>query len=262
MKKPQSKSSQALVGGEYVISGQPESNNEVASARWQLIQALQRKLPAFGKRLRKDVYPEFARCAGKMADYWKAGWMFSTWQLHSDRKNQLTPHLLTWAGAFNLAGETWILEGALQTLLLWHKFPDWRTSLDLQGFRQYVSGPILIRDGEHSFRFEDWGWDPQLLSWPGYRVNVRKRFETELRAYEKRVRALAKARGAQRVIPRYSVEHFEWLALYHCGGWSLDKILKCAPFAGDKTTISKGVHKAARLIRLTLRAKRRKLKSP
>src|SRR5438093_9591611 len=123
----QRKHSQALVGGEYVISDQRDSNNEVASARWEFIKALQRKLPAFGERLRKDVYPKFARRAGKKADYWQAGWRFSTWQLLSDRNNQLTPYLLAWAGAFNLAGEAWILEGALQTLRLWHKFPDWRT---------------------------------------------------------------------------------------------------------------------------------------
>jgi hypothetical protein len=197
----------------------------------------------------------------KRADYWRAGWRFSTWQLHSDRNKQLAPYLLGWAEAFNLAGEAWILEGALQTLWLWHKFPDWRTELDLQGFRQYVCGLILIPYDEHRFRFEDWGWDPQLLSWPGYRAHVRKGFETELRAYEKRIRALAQSRGAQRVIPRYSVEHLEWLALYHCGGWSLERILHSSPSASGKTTISKGQHKAARLVHLEVRAKRGKLKS-
>lgn len=260
MKQP--KYSQALVGREYLISDQLGINNEVASARWEFIKALQGKLPAFGERLRKDVYPKFARRAGKKADYWQAGWKFSTWRLHSDRNNQLTPYLLAWAGTFNLAGEAWILESALQTLMLWHKDPDKRTSLDLQGFRQYVCGQILIRDDEHTFRFEDWGWDPQFLSWPGYRARVMKLFEAELRAYGERIRRLIKTRGGQRASSRYRVEHFEWLALYHCGGWSLDQILKCQPSVGDKTTISKGLHTAARLARLQVRTKRRKLKNP
>ena len=252
----------ALTEGEYIISDRYDNNNQVASARWQFIQAVQRKLPTFGEQLKKDVYPTFARFAGKKADYWETGWKFSTWQLHSDRKTELTPLLLAWAGAFNLAKETWILEGALQTMWVWHKFADARRSLDLQGFRPNVCGQILIPDGEHRFIFEDGGWDPQLSSWRGYGAIVRKRFETELRVYEKRIRALVQLRGGQRAIPRYSVEHLEWLALYHCGGWSLDKILKCSPHAGDKTTISKGLHRAAQLAHLKVRTKRHKLKSP
>jgi len=257
------KNNQTLTGGEYFISDQrSNSNNQVASARWVFIRALQRKLPTFGERLRKEVYPKFARLTHGKPDYWQTGWTFSNWQHHSDRQNQLTPCLMAWAGAFHLAGEAWILEGALETLQRWQKFPDWRASLHLGGFRQYVCGRILIGDDEHHFEFEDWGWDPQLSRWQGYRASLRERFEIELRAYEKRIRALAKARGAQRVNRRYSVEHLEWLALYHCGGWSLDEILECSPCVGDKTTISKGLHQAARLIGLTVRAKRGKLKSP
>jgi hypothetical protein len=252
---------QALIEGEYIISDRHDNNSQVASARWQFIQAVQCKVPAFGERLRKDVYPTFARLAGKRADYWQTGWMFSTWQLHSDRNNELTALLLAWAVAFNLEKEAWILEGALQTLWVWHKFADARSSLDLQGFRPNVCGKILIGDDEHRFIFEDWGWDPQLSSWRGYVASARKRFETDLRAHEKRIRALVQLRGGQRVIPRYSIEHLEWLALYHCGGWSLDRILKCSPHAGDKTTISKGLHKAAQLAHLNVRMKRGKLKS-
>ncbi len=205
---------QALIGGEYIISDRHDNNNQIASARWQFIQAIHRKVPAFGEQLRHDVYPSFARLAGKRTDYWETGWKFSTWQLHS------------------------------------------------QGFRPNVCGKILIGDGEHRFSFEDGGWDPQLSRWRAYVANVRKRFETHLRAHEKLIRALVQDRGGQRVIPRYSVEHLEWLALYHCGGWSLDRILKCSPHAGDKTTISKGLHRAAQLAHLKVRMKRGKLKSP
>src|SRR5229473_2555986 len=111
---------QALIGGEYILSDRHDNNNQVASARWELIQAVHRKVPAFGEQLRKDVYPTFARLAGKRTDYWETGWKFRTWQLDSDRNNQLTPLLLAWARAFNLEKEAWILEGALQTLSIWH----------------------------------------------------------------------------------------------------------------------------------------------
>ena len=50
--------------------------------------------------------------------------MIRTWQLHSDCNNQLTPLLLAWAETLNLEKEAWILEGALQTLWIWHKSAD------------------------------------------------------------------------------------------------------------------------------------------
>jgi hypothetical protein len=56
---------QALIGGEYILADRHDNNNQVASARWELIQAVYRKVPAFAERLRKDVYPTYARLAGK-----------------------------------------------------------------------------------------------------------------------------------------------------------------------------------------------------
>src|SRR5712692_5575336 len=59
----------ALIGGEYSISARHDNNNQIASARWQFIQAIHRKVATFGEQLRKDVYPTFARLAGKRTDY-------------------------------------------------------------------------------------------------------------------------------------------------------------------------------------------------
>lgn len=251
-----------LAGGEYFNSGDRHINNQVAGACWELIRATQRKLPDFAERLRKDVYPHYARLAGNTPDYWQTGWRFSTWQMRSDSNGELTQHLLDWANVFNLAGESWVLEGALETLHRWHKSPGRMSSLDIQGFCPRVGGRRLIGDAEHRFTFEDFGWDPLSLGWPEYRANVRKHFETALRVHEKQMRALAKARGARRAVPRYRVEHFEWLALYQCGEWSLDQIRKAPRYAADKTTISKGLHTAAKLAGLKVRAKRSKLKTP
>jgi len=48
------------------------------------------------------------------------------WQSRSDADRQLTPILMKWARQFNVEKETWILEGALQTLSNWDKFPRCR----------------------------------------------------------------------------------------------------------------------------------------
>jgi hypothetical protein len=63
-------------------------------------------------------------------------------------------------------------------------------------------------------------------------------------------------------VVRFSTDHFQWLALYQFGGFSLDSILQRAQHAGDKTTISKGIHTAARLAAIAVRRKRPKLKKP
>jgi hypothetical protein len=56
-------------------------------------------------------------------------------------------------------------------------------------------------------------------------------------------------------------DHFEWLAIYQCGNASLQFILEQAGHAGGKSSISKGMHRAAKLAQIRIRGKRRKLKS-
>jgi len=99
-------------------------------------------------------------------DYWVMGWTFETWQLLSDRDNQLTPVLMAWARKFNVQGEDWILAGALQTLSNWHRSAQQRAALDLWGFRQWIAVPGLISDEDHRFTFSDWGWDSTFSSLP------------------------------------------------------------------------------------------------
>jgi hypothetical protein len=129
----------------------------VASARWQLLLALRRKVPEFFEQLRDEVYPAFARLT--KPGYWHTGFSFSMWQSRSDRDRELTPILMKWARRFRVEGETWILEGALQTLSTWNRFPHCRENLEILGFRKPVCVPGLIGDQEHAFHFEDEGWD-------------------------------------------------------------------------------------------------------
>ena len=119
--------------GEYISPDQNE-NTEIAEARWQFAQVVRRILPRFFEELRERVYPQYAHLSESRPDYWQAGWTFETWHLCSDRDNQLTPHLLSWARAFGVQEETWMLEGALQTLWLWNKDRECRDSIDIVGF--------------------------------------------------------------------------------------------------------------------------------
>jgi hypothetical protein len=164
------------------------------------------------------------------------------------------------ARRFNVEGETWILEGALQTLSTWNKFPHCRENLEILGFRKPVCVPGLISDHEHAFHFEDEGWDPTLISFAGWRVNVRKRFDAAMKQHGQQMQALVKARGGLPAVFRSSEEHFDWLALYQCAHASLESIAERAEY-GDKTTISKGMNQAAKLARIRIRAKSSKLKS-
>jgi hypothetical protein len=237
-----------LTGSEYISSDQSE-NSEIAGARWEFMEVVRRVLPRFFEQLRARVYPTYARLAENRCGYWEPGWRFETWQLHSDRDNQLTPCLLAWARAFN-AEEAWIFEGALQTLWLWHQYPEWRESLDISGFRSFRGVEVLTSEEERSFQFEDPGWDPQFQRWARYRAYIQKQFEKKLDAYEERLRSLAESRGAVRARYRYSVDNFEWFALYQLANMRAARILQQrTDLKGDESTIQKGVKAAAALLR-------------
>jgi hypothetical protein len=223
-------------------------NAQIAAARSQFMHAVQRVFPRFLQELQKRVYPEYALLVESRQPYWSVGWTFETWQLHSDRDNRLTPLLVGWARAFN-AEQTWILEGALHTLWLWHRHPDWRTALDISGFQSNCSGDSLTSDDERLFCFEDPGWDPEFQKWQRYSDSIREQFEQKLTAYEKRVRTLVESRGAIRAHGRFSAVNFEWFVLYQLAKMSATKILrKSTLLRGDESTILKGVKIAATLL--------------
>jgi hypothetical protein len=247
-----------LTASEFLASDKSGLNQQVANARWQFLMALNRKVPDVFERLRNDVYPVFARLA--KPGYWRPGRTFSMWQSRWDPDRQLTPMLMKWAHRFHLADEIWILEGALQTLSNWNNFPHCRENLEILGFRKPVCVPGLIADHEHAFHFEDEGWDPTLISFPGWRVQATQRFKAAMQQHRQQMQALIKERGGVPAVVRSQEEHFDWLALYQCADATLESIVKGAGYR-DKTTISKGMHQAAKLARIRIRAKRRKLKS-
>lgn len=249
-----------LTHAEYIVRNDDGQDDQIASARWQLLEAIRRVVPAFLDELRDRVYPEFARLAELNPDFWVNGWKFDTWQLLSDPDGQLTPVLTAWAQRFNVRKENWVFEGALQTLSNWRRFPEERASLEAWGFRQTIAVPGLVSVEDHPFVFSPESWDPTLESFNSWRTRINTRFQEALDAHQGRMRKLVEGLGAFPTVSRFSTDHFEWLALYQCGTLSLDSILSLAPHAGDKTTISKGIHTAASLAAITVRSKIGKLK--
>jgi hypothetical protein len=247
-----------LTASEFLASDRNGLNQQIVSARWQFLLALRRQVPEFYERLRDDVYPAFMRLA--KPGYWRTGRSFGMWQSRWDSDRQLTPILMEWARRFNVEEEVWILEGALQTLSNWNKFPHGLENLEIRGFWKPICVPGLVWYGEHPFHFEDAGWDPTLISFPGWRVNVGKRFAAAMQQHRQQMQALIKERGGLPAVVRSSEEHFDWLALYQCANASLESIVKRARY-GDRTTISKGMHRAAKLAGIGIRGRHRKLKS-
>jgi hypothetical protein len=78
---------------------------------------------------------------------------------------------------------------------------------------------------------------------------MRKQFEKSLGAYEERLRSLVESRGAVRARQRYSVDNFEWFALYQLTKMPSSRILKRRlDLKGDESSILKGVKTAAALL--------------
>jgi hypothetical protein len=250
-----------LSASDLLASDEKQQTAQVAEARSAFIEAVHRLVPAFFERLRDHVFPEFSRLSDATPGYWGAGWTFGTWRLHSDRLNILTPVLTDWAREFNVQGETWILEGALQTLWNWKRSPALKAKMDPGGFTpRFAFASVITDDDEHHFRFEDEGVDPTFLTFEYWRIHVRKRFEEALDAYEKQLSERIKGRGAVNASSRFSPEHFEWLALFHCGNSSLAAILSRSRMIADKTAISRGIHTAAKLAKISVRSSRRRLR--
>ena len=241
------KPSRPLSWGEFVVPDQNQ-NNQTAEARWRLMTAVLEVLPIFFERLRDDVYPTFALLARDKPHDWDPGFNFEAFQQVSGPDQRLTPCLLAWARTFHAAEEIWILDGALQTLRLWHRDPESRKSLDISGFRVSCCVDTLSSDEERLFQFEHEGWDPQFEPWSRARHSIEEQVERDLEAYHQKLCELMESRGAVRARNRSSAKHFKWFALYQFGGRSSTKLLTQFPDVCDESTILKGVKAAADLL--------------
>jgi len=216
-----------------------------------LIEAAIRKVPGFLASLRDDVYPKFAGFVPPDA-------RIQHFEQLKD-KPALRDALLGWAARFHITDkDAWLLDGTLKCLDRWHRSPEDRAVLDHKAFK-----PVLVESGvgpapgSIPFEFRYLGWDPLSTSFEGWCERVRRRFEVKVRVYGKNIRKPFEEAGLDRNPGRVNPEHFEWLALHWFAGLSYEKIHALHPTdASDRTTIQKGVARAADIAGLTERIAR------
>jgi hypothetical protein len=243
-----------MTSADYVVPNGKGEDRQIAESRFELIRALQRVEPRFLLSLRDDIYPKFVEYASS-ANYSKRNPEAEAWYVQNT-DHPLKKDLTIWLQRYNLHLETWVLEGALNTLRKWHSDAKYRETLADFGFKRYVVETRQIFESEHGFKFVDFGWDPTFLNWQAWRYNVRKRFEEALREHKKKLDALAKERNLIKVKDRFTPLHFEWLARYHCMGITLQAIADRA-HAADATTVLKGIRHASGLAKIQRRGRRR-----
>lgn len=264
--------------GEYAGEGR-----ELFSARRLLLEAIAQHVPKFLSELhelypqyvaligepRRDPspekvaepteeldFPDFARLlaeepGGNPPPDSDPEWTFEKWSRSSASAKRFTKLLRSWARRFQLEAD-WVLEFGIRTLRYWHMFPWRRVHKDVNGVLNSMCKPLIIKERP----FTVW-WDPELESWPSFHARTLKRLE----AYGESLRKVAEEQGATRSRRRVSFEHFEWLAVYQCLGWSLTRISQSPGWAKDKTATWRGIQVAADLARIHLRSKTLKLQS-
>jgi hypothetical protein len=263
--------------GEYADEGR-----ELFTAQRLLLEAVEQHVPTFLSQLEK-LYPQYVVLIGEPTrdpppeqvaqateglDFPDFGrllaeepgenppldsdpeWTFEKWSRSCDPANQFGPHLRGWAARFHLEAD-WVLDFGFRTLRYWHTFPWRRVQKDVNGVLNSMCKPLIINERPFTVR-----WDPELETRRSFHARALKGLE----AYEESLRKVSEEHGVSRSRRKVSFKHFEWLALYQCRGWSLERICASAPMAGDKTTISKGISSAADLAGIKVRPKASKLK--
>src|ERR1035441_1081592 len=172
------KPSRPLSWGEFVVPDQNQ-NNQTAEARWRLMTAVLEVLPLFFACLRPKVYPTFALLARDKPHDWDPGFNFEAFQQVSGPDQRLTPCLLAWARTFHAAEEIWILDGALQTLRLWHRDPESRKSLDISGFRVSCCADPLSNEEKRLFHFGREVGAPEFKAMSPARHSIKEKVERD-----------------------------------------------------------------------------------
>ena len=239
-----------LAGGEYLRVGH-QGDSQTANARRFFVDVIQEVVPEFFAELQTAVYPKYVVCARRAkrdkrgAGHWEPGWYFSTWEAQLGR-TRFKPLLLAWANKFGAARETWMLEGALESMSAWYRVPGVSPG-DLRRFCRPIAGKVLV-DYE-GLSFEDPGWNPQFETLASFRRRLHKRFSQELERYERRIRVLIESQGGRRAQRTFSADNCRWLALYQMRGKSLVEIEDLrGSDKGDESTVSKGIKAAVDLL--------------
>jgi hypothetical protein len=179
----------------------------------------------------------------------------------ASRNTDLASALSIWAQEFNL-DEEWIREGALVTLRRWHDFPNLQKQLDVTGFYTPVADTLEIPRGVDVFHFGFEGfvypaWDIRTETSAEWLSRLRKLCNKELTAqaaaHIRTMRQVARDQGLRKA-QRYSPVHFDWFALFQCRNLTLEEIGR--RYNKEPRTVSKGVHRVAKLVGIAVRTRR------
>jgi len=147
--------------------------------------------------------------------------------------------LRRWARQFNLLDE-WCLAVARETLSFWYRYPA-QAHLARWALPGNVSG---LSDDERLFELSDPGW--RSGNWQQFETRMRKLMKESLLKYRERLL------GPD--VEKRILQHFDWLALYQCAGWTHRQIAdEMEERSVGEDTVSKGIRKAAELVSITLR---------
>lgn len=232
----------SLAHSEYG-SGDSDNSIQLWRARLLVMDAAKRVHPTFLETLSTEVFPVY-QLARERNEIGHA--LGRSPYAALPENSALKSALSAWVRQFN-AEAGWIMDGALRTLRAWYRTPEFRQSLEWDCQHGRKERRIFGKD----FEFRNQWWDVQLLTWPVYRQQLRKNFETNLLQYEKQTREFAESEGLVRTRKKYSLQNLEWFVLYQFGSMSSKAIADRDAGKGnplDESTVLRGIKAAARLI--------------
>lgn len=161
--------------------------------------------------------------------------------------------LWDWGEQWGLDAE-WCLEAAFNALFDWTLDPESASELRWSASIHFTRwGPALVIPGEDRFSFEHSGWLVMNAQRKDFEKEVKKAFESTLKAYCDRIEEAASSLNYTQPPNKNELEHFKWLAYYQVKKMEYDEIKTHAPMVGTVQGISKAIKQIANVIDMELR---------
>ena len=199
-------------------------------ARFLFLEAIQAKAPEVLQVLRDEIYP-LAKATAARAPY---GANLLLLDAHTVRSSphfaDLAAALWGWLDDFGLDAD-WMFKVAVGTLNLWafseRDLADGDEELlaELEWDFQPLTYQPVIPSELRRFVFTHGGWDATARLRSEFEAEVRADFEEALNDYLSTMEErLGRIPGLQKTTEKRVPEHFEWLVLRQCRGWTYRNI--------------------------------------
>ena len=208
----------------------PKFGDATQAARARLMEATRELLPRFLNELATDVFPSYVKFKEATDDSTKS-------TLEETMQHALTD----WASRFH-ALESWITEGAIDTMDVWYRDPQALAD------RQWKPGAIFSIAIAEPFELKYPGWDMLRLTWAGYLEDVHRQVDKMAAEYKAEADRLAMSLGLDRAPRMYSPPNLEWFVLFQFAKLDYADILRQLTGRIDDSTVRKGVRKAQELL--------------